>query len=234
MRFTFRPGLTLAALPVLLVLLWLGNWQVERLAWKQDLIARVEARVHQAPIPLPDQAGLTASSDYSPVTVSGVFDHDREIILTGRSVEGQGGYLVLTPFRTQLQGWILVERGFVPPPFKDAAARLDGQVAGVVTLTGLLHSPSAPGPFIPDNQPARGEWYSVDLDAMGKAVDLPLYPLLLIADADATPASGWPQGGQARITFPNSHLGYAITWFGLAFALVAVWLAMSVKRADDR
>lgn len=230
MQFTFRLGLTLAALPVLLVLLALGNWQVERLAWKTELIAKVEARIEQPAVPLPDRASLAEASDYLPVVVTGTFDHDLEIILTGRSVEGQGGYLVLTPLETELQGWILVERGFVPPQFKDTATRLDGQVGGTVTLSGLLHRPIEPGPFVPVNLPEKGDWYSVDLAEMGKAIGRDLYPMLFIVDRVATTGSRWPQAGQARINFPNNHLGYVITWFGLAIALIGVWFAMSVTR----
>ncbi len=233
MRFTFRPGLTLAALPVFVVLCLLGNWQVDRLAWKETLIDTVEARIDQPPVPLPDAALLGQEANYLPVTVSGEFDHSREIILTGRSVEGQGGYLVLTPLKTQLQGWILVERGFVPPPFKAASSRGEGQVAGQIQLSGLLHKPLEPGPFVPANMPDQGDWYAIDIPSMGQAVGLELYPMVLVADATATPPFGWPKAGQARIAFPNNHLGYAITWFGLAFSLICVWLAMSLSRARE-
>lgn len=232
MTFRFRLGLTLVALPALLILLSLGKWQVDRLAWKEALIAKVEARTQHPPIPLPDHALVSAALDYTPVQVQGVFDHSGEILMAGRSSEGQGGYMVLTPFKTDMQGWILVQRGFVPPPFKDAATRAQGQLSGLQTVTGLLQLPPKPGPFTPDNLPDVGQWYHIDLAVIEQVVGRDLYPVVLFADTAATPVSGWPRGGQARINFPNNHLGYVITWFGFAFALVVVWLGMSLQRRD--
>jgi len=237
MRFRFRLGLTISALPVLLVLISLGNWQVGRLQWKQDLIERVEGRANNAPIALPvrqdlptDPVRLKDQFDFTHVRVEGRFDHAREITMTGISVEGQGGYLVLTPFFTNDGQWLLVDRGFVPPQFKAQDTRLPGLVSGTVTLTGLLQAPAAPGPFTPDNRPETGGWYHLDLQEMGTALGSDFYPLILNEDKSSGAGRVWPQAGQAKINFPNNHLGYVITWFGLAFALVAVWLAMSLER----
>lgn len=237
MRFHFRPWVTLAALPVLLVLLSLGNWQVDRLAWKKDLIAKVESRANADTGPLPRAESLPSNLDelhdgydFTPVIVEGRFDHDAELLIAGISAEGQGGYKVLTPLRLPDGAWLMVERGFVPPQFKDQLTRLNGLPNGEVTVSGLLQAPARSGYFTPANSPEKGQWYHVDLALMGQTLERSFYPLVLSADHPPQGDFMWPQGGQARVSFPNNHLGYAITWFGLACSLVAVWLAMSIKR----
>ncbi|HWK36439.1 SURF1 family protein, partial [Sphingomonas sp.] len=149
----------------------LGIWQVERRAWKLDLIARVDARVHApaAPPPAPaDWAGINARDDaYRHVRIAGVFDHAAETRVLAVTERG-GGFWVLTPLRTA-QGVVLVNRGFVPDARRDAATRAAGQVAGPVSVTGLLRISEPGGAFLRANDPARDRWYSRDVAAIARA-----------------------------------------------------------------
>lgn len=200
----------------------LGVWQVERRAWKLALIDRVEQRVHAAPLAPPgpaDWPGVTAARDeYRHVAVSGRFLNDRETLVRAATALGSG-YWVLTPFRTDQGYTLLVNRGFVPPERRDPAGRPAGLVAGETRVTGLLRISEPKGGFLRDNDPAQGRWYSRDVAAIAAARGLAdTAPYFVDADAGALP-DAWPRGGLTVLSFPNNHLVYALTWFGLALAL---------------
>lgn len=212
-----------AALAVFLGLLALGVWQVERRAWKLDLIARVDQRVAAEPSAPPgpsDWAGVTADRDeYRHVRVSGRFLNDREAQVVASTAKG-AGYWVMTPLQAADGSVILVNRGFVPTENRDPATRAAGQVEGPVTITGLLRITEPKGGFLRSNEPAEERWYSRDVAAIAAARGLTNVAPYFI-DADATPnPGGLPVGGLTVISFPNSHLVYAITWFGLAALLL--------------
>lgn len=228
----------LAAGCAFLILVALGTWQLERRAWKIGLIAQVESRVAAPARPLPPPAGwasLTrAGNEYAHVTVTGTFDHGREtLIYTVADGEGPSkgpGFLVITPLRLTGGGTVLVNRGFVPDAARDPAARSAGQVAGAVTITGLLRFAEEASYFVPANDPARNGWYRRDPAQIAAARGLADVAPFLI-DADGTPnPGGLPQGGGTRLAFPNRHLEYALTWYGLAAALVGVTAAYLLLR----
>ncbi len=205
----------------------LGIWQVERRAWKHELIAAVDARIHQAAVAAPGPAewpGLSAKSDaYRRIEASGRFRHDRETLVQAVTERG-AGYWLLTPLETP--GFtLLVNRGFVPADKRDAAARAAGNPPGRVTVTGLLRVSEPGGAFLRANDPSRDRWYSRDVAAIAKARGLSrAAPYFL--DADATPNRGdYPVGGLTVVQFRDPHLVYALTWFTLAgISLFFSWL----------
>ncbi|KRC82784.1 hypothetical protein ASE13_05280 [Sphingomonas sp. Root241] len=208
----------------------LGVWQIERRAWKLDLIARVDARIHAPAAPLPARADwvrVNARDDaYRHVRVTGSFLHDRETLVQAVTERG-AGFWVLTPLRTA-EGIVLVNRGFVPPERRDPARRHARQ--GPVTVTGLLRMSEPGGAFLRSNDPATGRWYSRDVAAITRTRGLgDVAPFFV--DADATPnPGGYPVGGLTVVAFPNNHLVYALTWFGLA-ALSAWGAALILRKA---
>jgi surfeit locus 1 family protein len=215
----------LAAAAVFAGFVALGVWQVERLAWKRELIAAVDARVSAAPVAPPGPQSwpqVSAKADaYRHVRVSGVFDNGRETLVQAVTEAGPG-FWVLTPLRTDAGYEVLVNRGFVPPAFAAAAARRAGLVSGHATDTGLLRISEPHGGFLRANRPAAGRWYSRDVAAIAQARGLRQAAPYFI-DADATPnAGGWPRGGLTVVRFRNSHLAYALTWFALA-GMTALW-----------
>ncbi len=219
---------TLAGALLCAGLLALGNWQVQRRAWKLDLIARVEARVHAAPIEAPRRAAwmaVNAENDaYRHVTLHGVFLHDRETLVQAATVLG-AGFWVLTPLRRDDDSCILVNRGFVPPEQRDPATRADNTPAGAQTVSGLLRISEPGGGFLRSNDAAARRWYSRDVTAITTALGLAnCAPYFVDADAKAGVASGaehGPVGGLTVVTFHNSHLVYAITWYTLALMVAA-------------
>lgn len=228
-----------AALVALAILLGLGTWQVQRLGWKENLIATIEQRVTSEPRPLAEIEQLLASEgdvDYWPVTVEGTFRHEGERHFFATH-EGKSGYYVYTPLELQDGRLLFVNRGFVPFDLKDASKRQEGQVEGVARITGLARNEldGKPSMMVPDNDPAKNVFYWKDLQAMAgtSGVGQPDNYLRFFVDADDTPnPGGLPVGGVTMISLPNSHLEYALTWYSLAAVLVgvlAVWLVRQRK-----
>ncbi|MCD2316559.1 SURF1 family protein [Sphingomonas sp. IC-11] len=228
--------LTLAALFTAL-----GFWQVERRAWKLDLIEKVETRVHAAPSPLPPPSQWGGDLAYRRVRITGRFLHDRETLVQAVTVHG-AGWWVLTPMRLsdpepafrRATGHplILVNRGFVPNERRDPASRSAAQLAGRVTITGLLRTSEPGGAFLRSNDPAADRWFSRDVAAIARARDLgPIVPFFIDADSTANPG-GFPIGGLTVIAFRNNHLSYAITWFALA--LLSVGGSVMVMRSGRK
>lgn len=193
------------------------------------MIARIEARTERKPVPLDraiEMAKELGNPSYIPVHAEGRFHHARERYLYAISLEGEPGWHVITPLETVGGNVVLVDRGFVPEDRRDPATRKKGQVQEVVTVTGLIRTPEAPSLFIPDNDPKANQWFSRDLTAMTRSMfpggTVQVAPFFLEADATEVPG-GLPKGGQTRLKITNNHLQYALTWFGLAICLAAVY-----------
>jgi surfeit locus 1 family protein len=216
----------------------LGTWQIHRLSWKRQLIADVDARLHQPPIPLPSSKEWLRfdvdGSEYRPVQAAGVFLNDRETLVHALTERG-AGYWVITPLRTGDGDVVLINRGFVPLDLRDARNRLAGQIEGEVRVTGLLRHGEPGAGFLRSNDPASDRWYFREVAAIAAARGLGVVAPFFV-DADATPnAGGYPIGGLTVVTFPNNHLVYAITWYALA-AMVAgtgVWAFLNDRRIRD-
>ena len=224
------------------ILVSLGVWQVQRLHWKEALIARVENRLKAEPVAAPGpQAWPTldiAAAEYEPVTVTGHYLNDKEAHVVFSLTEPRGpvggiGYMVMTPFETG-DGWIVyVNRGFVPQDREDPASRAEGIVDGTTTATGLLREASRAAWFSPADNPARNEWFSRDPAAFAAASGLPaekVAPYIIDAAFDPNLPGGLPQGGETLVSFPNNHLQYAITWFGLAIALAVIFTTFALRQ----
>lgn len=215
-------ALNLAAALIALALAGLGTWQMQRLAWKRDLIARVEAHLKAPPAPPPgpaDWSALTAETDaYRRLSLTGRFLRDRTVFVQAVTALG-GGFWVMTPLRTPDGFAVLVNRGFVPSDARDPASwrRDEGEVA----LTGLLRMSEPGGAFLRANDPASGRWFSRDVAAIAQAEGLDRAAPYFV-DADAAPgATGLPVAGLTVVAFPNNHLIYAITWYVLAAMTLA-------------
>lgn len=224
-RFVF----TGAMIVFTIVFCALGAWQVQRLFWKLDLIARVDARVHAAPVAAPaasEWPAIDASDDeYRHVTASGIFDHSKQALVQAVTERG-AGFWVVTPL-VQADGTaILINRGFVPADRRNDASLVDG----TTTVTGLLRLPEPGGAFLRSNDPAGDRWYSRDVAAIAAAKGIG-EPAPYFIDADATPNAGeLPVGGMTIVTFRNSHLVYALTWFGMAIMTAGATVLVHRRR----
>lgn len=229
-RTIFVAGLCLTAL----VCAGLGVWQVRRLSWKLDLIARVEARLKAPPVAAPgpvDWPGLTAAADeYRRITLNGRY-LDAPETLTMAVTERGPGFWVLAPFRADAGFTVLVNRGFVPDD-KRAPDERRKVPAGEAKLVGLLRPSEPGGGFLRANDPAADRWYSRDVAAIAQARRIgEVAPYFVDADAAAEPGP-LPQGGMTQVSFRNTHLVYALTWFCLALMSAAA-LAYLIRTGSD-
>ena len=227
-RPTFWP--TLFTIPALILLLGLGTWQVQRLFEKEAMIAEREARINASPVDLPAPGMETlealAPLEFRRAVATGEFLHDKELFLAARTMRGNVGYQIVTPLRLASGGTLLVNRGWVPEAQKDPAKRAEGQMAGTVTIDGAIRLPGHQNWLQPDNEPQHNMWFWLDLPAMADEAGIPaaeLVPVFLEAGPAPNPG-GIPIGGQTKVTLPNDHLQYAITWYILAVALAVIYV----------
>ena len=235
---------TLATIIACAILVGLGTWQLRRLTWKQDLMATIAARTTAVPQLLPgaNEWSSLKPADYAyrRVTLTGTFDHDNEAHvfrpLSAEDAHGPFngiGDLVLTPLHLLSGGTVIVNRGFVPENRIDPATRPDGQVAGPVTITGLMREPESRNWFTPADRPETGTWFTRDPQAIAAAKHLDgVAPFTIDAEASNLPG-GLPQGGETVLSIPNNHLSYAVTWFRLAIGLIGVFATFAWRRLHD-
>ena len=196
------------------VLMSLGVWQVQRLAWKEGMLAEIEARIADAPVALPVMPDVE-NDRFLPVRVSGR-TLGREIDVLVSTKEEGAGFRIISAFETDDERVVLVDEGYVRQTEKDKARESVEMV-----VTGNLHWPDEVDSFTPEPDLDAEIWFARDVPAM--AAHLETEPVLVIArtvtgtDARATPLPVSTEG------IPNSHLGYAIQWFGLAL----VWAGMT-------
>lgn len=227
------------AVAAFLVLIGLGTWQVQRLQWKEGLIATIETRRTSPPLPLADverQFAASGDVDYQAVRAEGRLLNDKEQFFFA-TWKGDTGFYVYTPLQLADGRLIFVNRGFVPYDLKERAKRPLGEVDGETTITGLARNPldGKPSLMVPDNDAAENIFYWKDRDAMAANAGLDASKVLpFFIDADASPnPGGLPEGGVTMIDLPNSHLQYAITWYSLAAALVAVFGLFAWRRRNE-
>ncbi|KAL2037912.1 hypothetical protein N7G274_009387 [Stereocaulon virgatum] len=212
------PGLILlVAIPA--IAFGLGTWQIFRLKWKTELIARFEDRILRPPLPLPPRVDPDAIKDfdYRRVDATGVFRHDQEMLIGPRVHDGKDGFLVVTPLQREDGCTILVNRGWIPKKLKRQADRKAGLPMGPVTVEGLLREPWKKNMFTPNNKPELGEFYFPDVEQMAKFigsdpiwVEETMQPDLIKAyDREA---AGIPIGRPAAVNLRNNHTQYIFTW----------------------
>lgn len=235
-KLRFRPTLwpTVFSVPAFILMIGLCIWQVQRLQWKEALIAEREARVAAAPIVLPAAGADPAGMEFRRVRLEGAFRHDKELYLGARSLNGNPGYHVLTPFALTGDGTVLVDRGWVPIERKAPESRAEGQIAGAQVVEGLVRLPRGKAWMQPDNEPAHNMWFYVDLPAMAAASGADLRADLYVDAGPAGNPGGYPVGGQTRVALANDHLQYAITWGLLAAALAGIYVLYHLKLERER
>lgn len=208
----------------------LGVWQIHRRAWKLDLIARVDSRVHQRPVQAPLRPQWptvkAAADEYLPVRASGTFLYDKQTLVQAVTDYGSG-YWVLTPLQRGDGELVMVNRGFVLPEWRKQTNTEPS--SGPADVVGLMRMDEPKGAFLRHNEPAIDFWYTRDLQGIAAKRGLgPVAPYFIDMQtgpgAQSDPKAG-PVPGLTRVRFPNNHLSYLITWFAMAaMTLVGAFL----------
>ncbi|KAJ2380500.1 diphthine synthase, partial [Coemansia sp. RSA 2611] len=159
---------TLGLIAIPITAFALGTWQVYRLKWKLALLDDVNDRMHRRPIPLPLHvtADEIARNEYRRVLVHGVFDHAAEMLVGPRAMEGEPGFIVVTPLVREDGSRVLVNRGWIRRDLKDPRARPASQPAEPVTLVVFVRRAPRDNAFTPKSDPLSNEWYSIDVPRM--------------------------------------------------------------------
>lgn len=225
------PMQSLLALGAFVWLCWLGMWQLDRLAWKLELIEIAERGVSGDPVALRDVLARATpeAMRYQKVMTKGSFDHAKEVFVYAPHRQGQG-FRVITPFMPIDGSPVLVDRGWVPTDRRAAETRQDGLVEGEIALEGIIILAGEATIGVPGHQDGDPVWMFRDLKGMAAYMELELIApvfIVVIPEADSPP---WPRAELPDLSFRNSHLSYAITWFGLAFALLSVYIAFHVSQ----
>ena len=240
MSLRIRPGLVAATSVALVILCSLGVWQLKRLEWKTALIAQMTERLAADPIAFDDALARVAAGEnmeYQPVFLAGAYAHESESLVFG-TFDGAPGVYVFTPLdvRKSATGeprYVYVNRGFTPQEFRDRSARADGDVAGDVRVEGLLRYAERRRGFekwlAPVDQPNDNLYFVRDPAVLAERRQIVASPYYVDSFGRES-AAKWPRGGLTRVDIPNRHFEYALTWFGLAAALLAVFFAFSFKR----
>ncbi|MBL8805303.1 MAG: SURF1 family protein [Rhodospirillales bacterium] len=223
----FAPRLvpTLIAVPGVVLLLCLSGWQLarhfERTA-ENDLRA---SRLAMPPVAVDAALADPELRRFRRVDATGRFDHAHEIHVYARSLNGNEGFFVMTPLVREGKPALIVNRGWVRKELREARLRAEGQVAGEVTVEGVLRDEPRRGWMMPDNMPAKDVWFWFDLPAMSKAMGVPdALPVYVEQALEPRNPGGWPLGGQTQVELPRPHLQYSFTWFALAVSLAAIYV----------
>ena len=223
---SFRPLLwpTFFAIPALIILLMLGTWQVNRLTWKTALIEEFKTR-SQAEAIYP--AFNDTPIEFQRVAVTGRFLHDKTIYLTGRTYEGNAGFHVVSAFESTQGDVFLVNRGWVSESYRLPEKRPFSMSTGEMTLDGIIRLSQRQGYFVPDNEPEAGFWFTMKPDEAAAHLNMPEAQQGYYIDVVRQPGEELqlPIAAEVKIEVRNSHLNYAVTWYGIALSLIGVYFA---------
>jgi surfeit locus 1 family protein len=230
---------TIFAIVGIAILVGLGVWQLDRKAWKENLIAAMTERLARAPADLPPRDRwphlLQEREEFARVGFPAEFLPGQEALVYSAGsafrpdVQGPG-YWVFAPARLAGGSLVIVNRGYVPLDRKDPASRAQGEPHGSVDIVGVVRWPETRGMFTPADDVAGNVWYLRDTAAIAAAKKWAVAAPFYIEQESPVPPGGLPLPGKLQVNLPDNHLQYAITWFGLALALAGVYLVWVSRR----
>lgn len=241
-RFHFQlvPGIFFIV--ALTVLLSLGTWQLKRLAWKNDLVETITSRLskpRQLLLPSAEWGSVDlAAINYQVVEAEGRFNQGDEVHLYAQVAQNKAkysgtGYWIVAPFYLESGAVILVNKGFVPEKYKDPKARPWKPFAGIQKIIGIIKTDQGVNYFTPENDLPKNIWFTRNVAAISSHLKLKQAAPFMIALTKSLNSDALPQPREAKISIANNHKGYAITWFGLALTLIAVFFAFSLRSTQE-
>ncbi len=232
MRLQLWP--TLFTIPAVLIMISLGVWQLQRLAWKTELIETFETRANADAVAPPLSVDDFGEWRFRRVLLAGTFLHDKELQRTGQPFDGTAGFHVLTPFRLAADDRIiLVNRGWVPSDLREPVKRPETLTEGPVEVVGIIRQDRLKGYFVPDNEPGNEIWMSINISEMATARGLDISANYYVDALRPDGPRALPIGATTKVTVRNEHLQYAITWFLLAITLAVIFVLYHRSQARE-
>lgn len=211
---------TILTLVGIAILCGLSTWQLQRLEWKQDMLAQIDAQKNQ-PFRTFTSAELTPENQYAHGEVEGHILYEGEIALAPRTREGESGYHIFTPLLLPEGQTILINRGWAPLDYK-TGTRADDQED--IMIGGMLRVPSHANLFVPSNVPDKDQWYRLDLNEIAKTKGLEnIAPVTLYEACNENHKTRIPDPCALNLDIPNNHFQYALFWFGMAIAMAVIY-----------
>jgi surfeit locus 1 family protein len=231
----FKPKLipTLVTVPCLLLVIALGIWQVQRMQWKEELLANLSHELDAAPTPL--NAGMLADGlppqSFRHVEFEAALPAHIPVTFAAKYNHGSLGYHVISLMELKDGGTVLVNRGWIPQAMRDTLLLEESRRSkpDEITVTGLLRPLPRRGWFIPDNNAADNMWFWYDAPAIATQLGMGAPPQLVVEATAISPKTNYPMPAKAEITLRNDHLMYALTWFGMALALVVIYVVYHLQ-----
>ena len=230
---SFAPGkaLTAAVAMALVVLVGLGTWQAQKIGPKNALVQSIEDGLSAEPIELPVHLDDPRTLAYRRLYFRGSAMDVAPIRVFGTNLKGRPGYYLYKPVVREFGRGVIVNFGWVPMELET----LPDLPVGDIEVSGVLLLSAEPGSFTPPNDVAGNVWYTADVFDMGAQFNMGAkdhYHFRLFSDHTGDPQT-YPQGGQVRVSIPNDHLEYMFTWYGIAAAMLAVFLVYGRKKAME-
>lgn len=220
----------MSILIVFLICLLLGSWQVKRLVWKQDILAKVREYNDYKPIELENFHEGLKDILYKKVKVRGRLHHDKEIHLYsgGKLAYGSDGYLIFTPLESMDGEFILINRGWVPQNKKDQLKRAATLIMEIVEIEGIVIEIREPKWKMFSNNLDKNVWLWLDSSKISEHTELilPSYYIMQQGNWNILPINSRFSAEMIR----NDHLQYALTWFSLAALSLAFFIILRIKK----
>ncbi len=219
MKRRFKPPLapTLVTLLMLTVMIGLGTWQLQRLAWKTQKLAQIESRMRMPAVPMPDTLDKPDDWEYRRVTLAGHFIHGHEFLVKPRTLDGVNGSHMLVPFERASGSIVMVNRGWISEALLPKASR----PAGLIQIEGTVQKPRV-SYFTPSNNPEKGLWYWADLPVMAATAKLAMSSPVLVQIVGRV-QDVYPVGSAPDVNIRNNHKQYAIFWYTMALVLLFIF-----------
>ena len=211
----------------------LGTWQVQRLAWKTDLIAEIEDAKTNAPLTardLPTTDTEWKAKNFWPVKLTGTWNNEIEYHLAPRYYNSKLGYHVVQPLVLADKRTVLVNRGWIPADYKEIERRPRSIGVGRATVTGMIRYGSERNPFTPENQKEKNVWFGRDVQAMADFYELKNVLPAMVDAVGEQDVSTLPIPSDGAIRLRNDHATYVFTWYAIALGILVIFILAHRKK----
>ena len=200
----------------------LGTWQLYRLQWKLELISEITFGLDSRPI----EYSNSIKKNYQRVSAKGKFNFDKQIYLYSLNDNGKPGYDVVTPFRTNKNENVLINRGWIKKELKNNPV-INSDVETEQKIVGLLRKIYKPNIFKPDNDLKNNIWFSINLNDLKETSGEQFNEFVIFLEDSRAKI---PLPKKVSIDVPNNHLKYAITWYAISISIIFYYLYFRRKK----